>query len=195
MNAITKSASALSLPARIGPTNALTVDVEDYFQVEAFSRVVARERWDAIPSRVEANVDRILTMFAAAGVSATFFTLGWVADRHPAIIRRIVSAGHELASHGYGHARVDRLDPEAFRADISRARQVLEDIGGVAVTGYRAPTFSIRPPQRVGFRGPGGDRSSIQFKRLPGSTRPLWRPRRAAAPRIGRARAICGKSP
>ena len=123
--------------------NAMTVDVEDYFQVEAFTRTVAREQWEHFPRRVEASTDRILEQFDRAGVTATFFTLGWVAERHPALVRRIVAAGHELASHGHGHARVDTLTPEAFRADLLRAKQLLEDIGGVRVTGYRAPTFSI----------------------------------------------------
>jgi polysaccharide deacetylase family protein (PEP-CTERM system associated) len=121
----------------------MTVDVEDYFQVQAFAGVVRRDQWDSIGSRVEANVDRILTMFAEAEISATFFTLGWVAERHPAIVRRIVAAGHELASHGYGHERVDRQAPAAFRDDVRRARLLLEDLGGVPVQGYRAPTFSI----------------------------------------------------
>jgi polysaccharide deacetylase family protein (PEP-CTERM system associated) len=125
--------------------NAMTVDVEDYFQVEAFARTIPRDAWDSFPRRVEANTDRILEQFAQARVTATFFTLGWVAERHPALIRRIVAAGHELASHGHGHARVDTLTPEAFRADLLHARAVLEDIGGTAIAGYRAPTFSIGP--------------------------------------------------
>jgi polysaccharide deacetylase family protein (PEP-CTERM system associated) len=125
--------------------NAMTVDVEDYFQVEAFARTVPRDAWEGFPRRVEANTDRILALFAAAGVRATFFTLGWVAERHPALVRRIVAAGHELASHGHGHARVVTLSPEQFRQDVVRARALLEDIGGVAVAGYRAPTFSIGP--------------------------------------------------
>ena len=123
----------------------MTVDVEDYFQVEAFARTVSREAWDGFPRRVEVNTDRILAQFAAAGVTATFFTLGWVAERHPDLVRRIVSSGHELASHGYGHARVAMLSPEQFRQDLTRAKALLEDIGGVAVAGYRAPTFSIGP--------------------------------------------------
>lgn len=125
--------------------NAMTVDVEDYFQVQAFAGVIDRASWDVIPCRVEANMDRILHQFDRAGVSATFFTLGWVADRYPALVRRIVSAGHELASHGYGHARADGQTPDEFREDVRRARGVLQDLGGVAVVGYRAPTFSIGP--------------------------------------------------
>ncbi len=123
--------------------NAMTVDVEDYFQVQAFAHCVDRGDWDGFESRVEANVDRILAQFGAAGVHATFFTLGWVAERHPAMVRRIVAAGHELASHGWEHIRADTQDPATFRADVLRTRLTLEDIGGVAVAGYRAATFSI----------------------------------------------------
>ena len=123
--------------------NAMTVDVEDYFQVQAFAHCIDRSDWTSFPSRVEANTNRILDQFAAAGVAATFFTLGWVAQRCPALIRRIVEDGHELASHGWDHTRVDRQDPESFRSDIRRTRALLEDIGGASVTGYRAATFSI----------------------------------------------------
>lgn len=123
--------------------NAMTVDVEDYFQVQAFAHCVRRDAWDGFPRRVAANTDRILDLFAAAGVKATFFTLGWVAERHPALIRRIVAEGHELASHGWDHTRADTQEPEVFRADISRTRALLEDTGGVRVAGYRAATFSI----------------------------------------------------
>lgn len=123
--------------------HALTIDVEDYFQVQAFADRIDRASWDTIPCRVEANMGRILDQFARAGVHATFFTLAWVAERHPAIIRRIVAEGHELASHGTDHTRVDSQDPEAFRADIRHSKRVLEDIGAVPVQGYRAATFSI----------------------------------------------------
>jgi polysaccharide deacetylase family protein (PEP-CTERM system associated) len=125
--------------------NALSVDVEDWFQVQAFAGVIAREAWDGLDRRVEANTDRVLDLFAAAGTRATFFTLGWVAERHPALVRRIVVAGHELASHGHGHELVHAIGPEKFRTDISRAKAVLEDATGIAVHGYRAPTFSIAP--------------------------------------------------
>ena len=125
--------------------NAMTVDVEDYFQVEAFARTVPRDSWDGFERRVEASTDRILAQFDRAGVVGTFFTLGWVAERHPALIRRIVAAGHELASHGHGHARVATLSPAEFRQDLIRAKHLLEDIGGVTIAGYRAPTFSIGP--------------------------------------------------
>ncbi len=123
--------------------NAMTVDVEDYFQVQAFAHCVSRSSWEGTPPRVEANVDRILDQFAAAGVHGTFFTLGWVAERHPAMVRRIVAAGHELASHGWEHTRADTQDVATFRADVLRTRLTLEDIGGVSVKGYRAATFSI----------------------------------------------------
>jgi len=123
--------------------NALTVDVEDYFQVQALAGSVPRTAWEDMPRRVEANTERLLAAFDRAGVHATFFTLGWVAERHPALIARIVAGGHELASHGYGHERVDRMAPAAFRADVGRTKKLLEDAGGVAVVGYRAPTFSL----------------------------------------------------
>ncbi len=126
-----------------GPTNAMTVDVEDYYQVQAFAHCIDRASWDVRESRVEANVDRILGQFDAAGVHATFFTLGWVAERHPAMVRRIVAAGHELASHGWEHIRADSQDPATFRADVLKTRLTLEDIGGLPVQGYRAATFSI----------------------------------------------------
>ncbi|RKK01809.1 DUF3473 domain-containing protein [Pseudoroseomonas wenyumeiae] len=123
--------------------NAMSVDVEDWFQVQAFVGIIQRSSWDSLESRVVANTERVLEQFAAAGVHATFFTLGWVAERHPALVRRIVEAGHELASHGHGHEQVNVIGETAFRADIRRAKQVLEDAGGVPVAGYRAPTFSI----------------------------------------------------
>jgi polysaccharide deacetylase family protein (PEP-CTERM system associated) len=124
-------------------TNALTIDVEDYFHVEAFASTIDRNDWDRLPQRVERNTERILNVLAESGAQATFFVLGWIARRHPALVRRIVSDGHELASHGFDHVRVDRLTPQAFRADVRRSKGVLEDAGGVLVRGYRAPTFSI----------------------------------------------------
>ncbi|TFI58191.1 DUF3473 domain-containing protein [Sphingomonas parva] len=123
--------------------NALSVDVEDWFQVGAFERVITKSDWDALPRRVERNCDAVLDLFAEAGVKATFFTLGWVAERHPALIRRIVEAGHEIASHGWDHDRVFTMAPEAFRADLRRAHAAIADAGGVAPRGYRAPSFSI----------------------------------------------------
>ncbi|MES2337593.1 MAG: XrtA system polysaccharide deacetylase [Pseudomonadota bacterium] len=123
--------------------NALSVDVEDWFQVGAFERTIDRADWDTLDSRVEANTDAVLDLFAEAGVKATFFTLGWVAARKPALIRRIADAGHEVASHGWDHQRVFTFNADQFRDDLSLARRTLEDAGGVAVTGYRAPSFSI----------------------------------------------------
>ena len=123
--------------------NGLSIDVEEWFQVGAFEAVIRREDWGSLDQRVVASTTRALDLFAAAGVSGTFFTLGWVAARHPALIRRIVAEGHELASHGWDHARVFTLDAAGFAADLARARATLEDAGGVAVTGYRAPSFSI----------------------------------------------------
>ncbi|MFP5410404.1 MAG: XrtA system polysaccharide deacetylase [Gammaproteobacteria bacterium] len=123
--------------------NAMSIDVEDYFQVSAFAPHIRREDWDSLPCRVERNVDVILGLLDEADARATFFTLGWIAERHPQVVRRIVDNGHELASHGYGHQRASDLTPEQFRDDIIRAKAILEDLGGVAVRGYRAPSFSI----------------------------------------------------
>ena len=123
--------------------NAMSIDVEDYFQVSAFASTIRREDWDSLPCRVERNIDVILQLLEEADASATFFTLGWIAERYPQVVRRIVDSGHELASHGYGHERVSDLTPEQFRSDITRAKHILEDLGGVVVRGYRAPSFSI----------------------------------------------------
>lgn len=123
--------------------NAMSVDVEDYFQVQAFADNVERSSWDTRECRVETNTDNVLQLFADAGVHATFFTLGWVAERYPQLIRRIVDQGHELASHGFAHFRVDEQTPDAFRDDIRRTKLLLEDTGGTCVQGYRAATFSI----------------------------------------------------
>lgn len=124
-------------------TNALTIDVEDYFQVSALAPHFPRSRWDSVPCRVERNVELILEMLDGRNASATFFTLGWIAERYPGLVRRIADAGHEVASHGYGHERASAQTREGFLDDIRRAKSVLEDISGVAVTGYRAPSFSI----------------------------------------------------
>ncbi|WP_340264224.1 XrtA system polysaccharide deacetylase [Sphingobium mellinum] len=123
--------------------NALSVDVEDWFHVGAFERTIDRADWVDLTHRVERNTDAVLALFAEAGVRATFFTLGWVAEYYPALIRRIAEAGHEVASHGYDHARVFSLSPQAFRADLRRSRALLQDAGGQPVLGYRAPSFSI----------------------------------------------------
>ncbi len=124
-------------------TNALTIDVEDYFQVSAMAPYIRRDEWDSRECRVERNIDRILDMLAQHGTQATFFTLGWVAERYPAMVRRIVEQGHELASHGYGHQRASDLTETEFFDDVQRAKNILEDIGGQFVLGYRAPSFSI----------------------------------------------------
>lgn len=123
--------------------NGLSVDVEEWFQVGAFETTIARADWDDLGSRVAANTATVLDLFARGGVRATFFTLGWVAARHPGLIRRIVAEGHEIASHGWDHRRVFTMDAAAFRDDLRRTRAALEDAAGVAVTGYRAPSFSI----------------------------------------------------
>ena len=134
-----------------GPLNAMSVDVEDYFQVQAFANSISRDDWAALPCRVERNVDRLLQVFGDGGVKATFFTLGWIAERYPALIRRVVAEGHELASHGWDHTRADSQDPETFRADICKTKRFLEDLSGQPVIGYRAATFSIGPKNPWAF--------------------------------------------
>lgn len=124
-------------------TNALTIDVEDYFQVSALASHFPRDVWNTTPCRVERNVERILAMLAERSARGTFFTLGWVAERYPALVRRIAAEGHELASHGYAHERASDQSPEAFLADIKLAKVVLEDVAGCEVRGYRAPSFSV----------------------------------------------------
>ena len=123
--------------------NAMTCDVEDYFQVSAFAPYIDRASWPTRECRVEANMERILALYERHGVRATFFTLGWIAERYPAMVRRIVDAGHELASHGYGHLRASDQSRAEFDNDIRSSKALLEDIGGQAVVGYRAPSFSI----------------------------------------------------
>ena len=165
--------------------NALSCDVEDWFQVGAFESTVARESWDGLEARVERNTDRVLDLFARAGVKGTFFTLGWVAERNRALMRRIVEGGHELASHGWDHQRVHQMDAERFRQDLRRTRAVLEDATGVAVTGYRAPSFSIdaRTPWAHVVLAEEGYRYSSSVAPLahdhygwPDSPRGAWRP-------------------
>ena len=123
--------------------NAMTIDVEDYFQVSAFAGHIARDSWPDRECRVEANVERILTLLANARIRATFFTLGWIAERYPAMVRQIAAGGHEIASHGYGHLRASDQSRAEFRDDIVRSKTLLEDLTGRAVLGYRAPSFSI----------------------------------------------------
>lgn len=123
--------------------NAMTIDVEDYFQVSAFAPHISRAEWERLPCRVERNIERILALLAARNTHATFFTLGWIAERYPAMVRRIGDNGHEIASHGYGHLRASEQSPREFHEDVSRSKKILEDIGGAPVIGYRAPSFSI----------------------------------------------------
>ena len=147
-----KAAAATQPRAAQGAlVNAMTIDVEDYFQVQAFADVISRDAWETLPRRVERNTGRLLDLLAEAGTKGTFFTLGWVAERHPQLVRRIVAEGHELASHGFNHRRATEQTPAEFRADVSRTRRLLEDAGGAAVRGYRAPTFSIGPKNRWAF--------------------------------------------
>jgi len=123
--------------------NAMTVDVEDYFQVSAFEKTISRDLWEQIPHRVEANTQRILDLFARHRIHATFFTLGWVAERYPGLIRRMIAEGHELASHGYSHIRATEQGRDEFYQDITRTRALLEDVSGTLVRGYRAASYSI----------------------------------------------------
>ncbi len=166
--------------------NAMTVDVEDYFQVSAFERVISRNHWDKVPHRVGRNTEKVLDLFAEHNISATFFTLGWVAERFPEVIRRIVAEGHELASHGYQHVRATQQTAVEFREDVVRTKKLLEDIGGVSVRGYRAASYSISANnlwaldelQRAGY-----EYSSSIFPGkhdlygIPGSPRFRYRPR------------------
>jgi polysaccharide deacetylase family protein (PEP-CTERM system associated) len=125
------------------PVNVMTVDVEDYFQVSAFEPYIRRDSWGRLECRVERNVDRILQLFDRHGVKATFFTLGWIAERYPQMVRRMVAQGHELASHGWSHVRVTQQDQDAFRQDIVRTKALLEDVSGQEILGYRAASYSI----------------------------------------------------
>jgi polysaccharide deacetylase family protein (PEP-CTERM system associated) len=139
------------LPTATSVVNALSIDVEDYFQVSAFASRIRECDWEHLPCRVERNVDRILDLLAFADAKATFFTLGWIAERYPALVRRIVDSGHELASHGFAHGRASEQRRDAFLADIRLAKAVLEDVGGRDVVGYRAPSFSVGPANAWAF--------------------------------------------
>lgn len=131
------------MDSRAPQVHAMTCDVEDYFQVSAFEGIVPRDRWASVHCRIPRNIDKTLQLFSDNGAKATFFTLGWVAEHHPEVVRRIVSEGHELASHGICHRRVWSQTPDEFRQDAGHARKLLEDVGGTAVTGYRAASWSI----------------------------------------------------
>jgi polysaccharide deacetylase family protein (PEP-CTERM system associated) len=135
----------------VATEHVFTVDVEDYFQVYAFEGVVDRSAWDGYPSRVARNTDVILDLLARHNSHGTFFTLGWVADKHPEIVRRIADAGHEIASHGWWHRKVTSLTPDQFREDAYSSRAILEQVSGHPVVGYRAPSFSITPGHEWAF--------------------------------------------
>jgi len=134
-----------------GIRNALTIDVEDYFQVSAFADHIPRSTWDTRPCRVEANIDRILGLLADSGAHATFFTLGWIAERYPAMVQRLASEGHEIASHGYEHRRASEQGYGELLADLRLAKAILEDLTGTEVSGYRAPSFSVGPANDWAF--------------------------------------------
>lgn len=131
--------------------NAFTVDVEDYFHVEAFANVIKPEDWDHYPQRVEGNTMRILDILGKYGVKGTFFVLGWVAERVPGLVKRIAGEGHEVACHGYSHQPLSRMTPDEFRQDLRKSKEILEGISGCSVKGYRAPTFSITPGREWAF--------------------------------------------
>lgn len=184
--------------------NAMTVDVEDYFQVTAFESRIARGQWDEFQPRVADNTLRILDLFAQHGVSATFFTLGWVAQRFPELVRRIVDDGHELASHGYQHIRVSEQSPEQFRLDVRQTKTLLEDVSGRAVAGYRAACYSINQNnlwaltvlQEEGYRYSSsiypvrhdlyGMPSAPRFKFIPQQAPGLWEVPVSTLPVLGR---------
>jgi polysaccharide deacetylase family protein (PEP-CTERM system associated) len=128
---------------KLSHVNAMSIDVEDYFQVSAFEKYIERDHWSKIDCRVERNLHEILTLLDAHRVKATFFTLGWIAERFPQLIRQIAEQGHELASHGYSHVRVTEQNPSSFAKDILNTKKLLEDISGRVVTGYRAASYSI----------------------------------------------------
>ena len=128
-----------------------SVDLEEYFQVLAFERAVPRAQWDSMPSRVEASVNQLLELLARHSATATFFTVGWVAERKPGLIKRVAELGHEIASHSWWHRRVTALSPSEFRDDVRRCRSVLEDLSGRPVRGFRAPSFSIVPGTEWAF--------------------------------------------
>jgi polysaccharide deacetylase family protein (PEP-CTERM system associated) len=135
----------MALGSTAATSHFFTVDVEEHFQVSAFDNIVDRADWDRLPSRVEANVDVLLELLERHGSVGTFFTLGWIADRKPALVRRIAAAGHEIASHSWWHRRVSTLTPAEFREEVRRSKLTLEDVAGQAVVGFRAPSFSIVP--------------------------------------------------
>jgi polysaccharide deacetylase family protein (PEP-CTERM system associated) len=148
---VVASSRTLAAAPATGILNALTVDVEDYFQVSAFAPHIDVSAWGTMECRVERNIDRILELLAQANAKATFFTLGWIAERYPDLLRRIADSGHELASHGFSHGRASEQSPAQFLADIRLAKAIIEDIAGTEVRGYRAPSFSIGRSNRWAF--------------------------------------------
>ncbi len=138
-----EAAGSAQQAAGLGTLAAFSVDVEDYFQVEALRPFCPRSRWESFEDRTERNTERVLELLAAHGARATFFVLGWTAERHPDLVRRIADSGHEIASHGHGHELIYNLGPDAFREDVRRARGLLEDLSGQEVIGYRAPSYTI----------------------------------------------------
>ena len=165
--------------------NAMSVDIEDWFQVGAFETVISRADWDGLEHRVETNGHAVLDLFNEMGIKATFFTLAWVAERYPNLMQRIVSEGHEVASHGYDHARVFTLTPDQFREDLEHSRKILEDSTGHSIVGYRAPSFSIdhRTPWAHKILAEQGYRYSSSVAPIKhdhygwaGSPRFAWRP-------------------
>ena len=131
------------MPKNTFISNALTIDVEDYFQVSAFSNIINKQNWDEKECRIEKNIDNIISILDLKKIKATFFTLGWIAERYPSMIKKILMEGHELASHGYAHEKVSEISKSDFYQDVTRAKGILEDIGGKQINGYRAPSFSI----------------------------------------------------
>jgi polysaccharide deacetylase family protein (PEP-CTERM system associated) len=138
-------------PANLSTTHLFTVDVEEYFQVKALEAVVTRDEWLTLPTRVGRSVDALLTTLDSHGARGTFFTLGWLARHRPQVVRSIVGAGHEIASHGFLHERVTAQTPEKFREDVRSSKRALEDVCGTEVVGYRAPSFSIIPGYEWAF--------------------------------------------
>ena len=166
--------------------NALTIDVEDYFQVSAFAPHIARAAWPRLECRVEANIERILLLLDSRRIHATFFTLGWIAERYPAMLRRVADAGHEVASHGYAHLRASEQSAAQFADDVRRSKTILEQITGLAVRGYRAPSFSIGAANLWAFdelqeAGYGYSSSIYPIRHdhygMPDAPRFAWRPR------------------
>ena len=152
----------------------MSVDVEDYFQVEAFTAHVRKSEWERYPLRVNENTRRILDLFDEAGIKATFFFVGWVADKFPALVKETAARGHELACHSYWHRLVYSLDPEEFRSDTRRAKDVIEQSSGTRVCGYRAPSWSITRQSLMGPRYPCRGGFHLRFQHLSDSPRYLW---------------------